>query len=577
MKVTDYIVDTLAKETSCVFGYPGGMVTHLMDSLYKNKNITTQICYNEQGAGFAACGYAATSGKLGVAFATSGPGATNLLTALCHAQFESLPVLFITGQVNTDEAKGDLPVRQKGFQETDIVSMVRNVTKYATYVSSAKDLPTVLATAIRIAKDGRAGAVLLDIPMNVQRAEVDISQIAEDNSNSMKSNAQTNTQKTLDILLENLSLAKKPLILAGNGLKVSGQAENFRNIVESLPTPIVSSMTAVDILANSENHLGFIGAYGHRAANIAVHKCDFLISFGSRLDCRQTGADLKRFAPEAKLLRFDIDENEFTCKVKQDQIEICADLRELMPLLARMVTENKSVFHVAKFAKWLDNCKSMQARLQSEVKDETPANEIVRKISRLIPEGAIITTDVGQNQVWVAQSFEFKSGQKMLTSGGHGAMGFSLPAAIGAYYATKRKVYAFTGDGGLQMNIQELQWLKREQIPVKVIVLNNNSLGMIRHFQEMYFESEFSYTVKDRGYTAPNFAKIAAGYDIRGCEIQNVDVLGQIDFWHNDEPAVFDVSIGEVTYVQPKIVFGEPLYNQEPRLPHKLLQELIDN
>ena len=350
MKATDYIVREFVKRgVEVVFGYPGGMVTHLTDSLYKFSKdglITTKICCHEQGAGFAACGYAAASGKVGVAFATSGPGATNLITAICHAYFESVPVVFITGQVNTYESRGELglSVRQKGFQETDIIEMVKGVTKYAEYIDNVSKLPDGLNKAFTIASNGRPGAVLLDIPMNVQRGEIQERQtrakpegrallIRRANLDVGKSEIKPSNNSTGEFLIKNddfsafdiikkeLKRSKRPVILAGNGINSTNMRCFFKRFAENIKLPFISSMLAVDLFDEDfSEYYGFIGAYGSRTANMIVSQCDLLISLGSRLDSRQTGAMLAEFAPNARLIRVDIDDNELAYRIKPDEI-----------------------------------------------------------------------------------------------------------------------------------------------------------------------------------------------------------------------------------------------------------------
>ncbi|MCL2070622.1 MAG: thiamine pyrophosphate-binding protein [Oscillospiraceae bacterium] len=577
MKATDYIVEFLVKKgVQAVFGYPGGMVTHLMDSLYKASGISTKICCHEQGAGFAACGYAAAGGKPGVAFATSGPGATNLITAICHAYFESVPVVFITGQVNTYESRGEfnLRVRQKGFQETDVVQMVSGVTKYAEYVDDVSKLPQCLEKAFQIAVSGRPGAVLLDIPMNVQRSQVEFN---IDCDSGVDITSEVEAAKAIADLERELKSAKRAVILAGNGINSVGERDNFKRFAKTheLKIPFVTSMIAVDLFsADFKGCYGFIGAYGSRCANMIVSQCDLLISIGSRMDNRQTGADITKFAPKAKIIRIDTDVEELKYKIKPDEMQINADLRDVMPLLSE--TEF-SPYENDDWESWRLQCDYYREKLNDSGIDDYRVNKLIEDISLLIPDDTFLAADVGQNQVWLAQSFKFKERQRMLFSGGHGAMGFSLPAAIGACYSLpKRNVYSFSGDGGLQMNIQELQFIRSENLPVKIFVLNNSSLGMIRCFQEMYFDSIYSYTVKGGGYTSPDFIEVAKAYGIDAFRIKSAAELEKhknrlID----NTPVLFDVDIGDRTYVTPKLAYNKPVYDQDPPIERALLEELL--
>ena len=556
MKASDYIVEYLLRQNiTDVFGYPGGMVTHLMDSLSKFP-IKTHVAYHEQGAAFAACGYAQTTGKVGVAYATSGPGATNLITGICNAYFDSIPTLFITGQVNTFEYKGELGVRQRGFQETDIVSIVSPVTKYAVRITDATKLKWYLDYAFYIAQEGRRGPVLLDIPMDIFRADID--------PQSMEGFEAPvyNRDTSFDKLKEALSKASRPVILAGSGIKTSNAADKFNEVIRKHDIPVVTTMLAVDTAKDS---YGFIGAYGTRTANFIVAKSDLVISLGARLDVRQTGARRENFAPDAVIVRVEIDAGELSLRVHDDEIQIHADVNDVLDTLLEADTRD--------LTGWNDVCRKIREELK-DIDDRLP-NKYVSRISELIPENSVITTDVGQNQVWVAQSFKVKDGQRIFFSGGHGAMGYSLPAAIGCALADGKAVYSFQGDGGIQMNIQELQTIARENLPVKIILFNNSALGMIRHFQEMYFEDNYVQTVPSGGYTVPDFGAIAAAYKIPYKCIGKVEDVDD-SLFDAEGPQFVEVRITEPTYVYPKLEYGKPNQDQEPLLDRKRYSYIME-
>ena len=565
MKASDYIVEYLiGKGITDVFGYPGGMVTHLMDSFCKyDGKISAHVSYHEQGAAFAACGYAQTSGKPGVAYATSGPGATNLVTGICNAFFDSIPTVFITGQVNASESKGKLSVRQRGFQETDIVSIVRPVTKYAKYIENIGMLPACLDEAFESACTGRMGPALLDIPMNIFKEEIASGALKNLTKTSHKDKNQTESIKK--ILSEALKSSRKPCVLIGNGVKIAGCEEKLRACIDRAGIPSVSSMLAFDALKSSPNFYGFIGAYGTRTGNFIAAKSDLIISVGARMDIRQVGVRRDQFAPEAKIIRVDADEGELDYQVHQDEVHIHADVNSFCAALEEIDPN-------ADYSSWSMICREIKSLLQ--YKDSNTANDLIRQISSAVPENTVITTDVGQNQVWIAQSFQVKEGQKVLFSGGHGAMGFSLPAAIGAFYgAAKDDVLCITGDGGMQMNIQELQFIARERLPIKIIVLNNNSLGMIRHFQEMYFEGNYFQTKPEGGYTAPNFSKIGNAYGIHSTQIRAGEEIG--DLFASDQPELLEIIIDGDTYVTPKLEFGKPNQDQEPLIERELYDYIM--
>lgn len=569
MKVSDYIVEYLIeKNVKDVFGYPGGMVTHFMDSLSKYQDsVTAHVMYHEQGAAFAACGNAQASGNFGVAYATSGPGATNLITGICNAYFDSIPVLFITGQVNSFETKGDIPVRQRGFQETDIVSMVKNVTKYAVRVRNEQDIKMHLDCAVTSAMSGRKGPVLLDIPMNIFRVEVKKDQLKGYGMEAENTESRISDEdKTL--LEESILTSKRPVILLGNGIKNAGVEKKVREVIKKFGIPAVSTMLAMDVLPSSEGSYGFIGAYGHRAANFIVAKSDLVLTLGARLDVRQVGAIRENFAPDSKIIRVDIDPGELSYKVHQDEKSICADVKTVIKELEKI-----SGYSQDQWKQWKNVCDKIRMRLSGI--DTNIAQGFLEKIGKYITINSIITTDVGQNQVWAAQFLRVKGQQKILFSGGHGAMGYSLPAAIGAACFSNDVVVSINGDGGFQMNLQELQVISREELPVKIIIFNNHALGMIRHFQEMYFEDNYTQTIRTAGYTVPNFGAIAQAYGLEYHCIEENQELKQ-EWLTNKKACLIEVVLPEKTYVFPKLEYGKPNQDQEPLLDREIFDELME-
>ncbi len=569
MKVSDYIVDFLAVQgVTDVFGYPSGMVTHLMESFSAQEGrIRAHVNYHEQAAAFAACGYAQASGKLGVAYATSGPGATNLITGIANAWFDSIPVLFLTGQVNTFEAKGELAVRQQGFQETDIVSMVRGITKYCTCVTRCEDIRYELEKAWYQANEGRKGPVLLDIPMDVQRGNVDPEELR-----SFLPEEQTAAREQelgLSKLQELLDQARKPVLLLGAGVKLAQAGQEVLDLIRLWNVPVISSMLAFDVMERDDcRYFGFIGAYGDRAANFIVAKSDLILSLGSRLDIRQVGAKREDFAPEAALVRVEIDEGELTRKIKEKEWDICCDIRFFLEKVKESGCRPQRSME-----DWLSVCRMIREKLIGL--DERNPNRLIRRCSEHLPGQIGITADVGQNQVWLAQSFRTKTGQNVFFSGGHGAMGYSLPAAIGVFYGSRRPVVSFNGDGGIQMNLQELQFIVRERLPILIVIVNNASLGMIRHFQEMYFDANYYQTKACGGYTVPDFGKLATAYGIAYCRVDSEEAWDGWE-WNGKEPQVIEICLEDTTYVYPKLEYGRPNQDQEPLLDRTLYQDLME-
>lgn len=567
IKVSDYIVQFLIeKGVTDTFGYPGGSVTNLVDSLHKREEINTHVVYHEQAASFAAAAYAQVSGKIGVAYATGGPGATNLITGIGHAYYDSFPILCLTGNVNTYESKGNRPIRQKAFQESDIISVVKSLTKYCAYVESAEMISYYLEKAYYEAMTGRKGPVLLDLPMNVLREEVELSEMKHFiNDKVIEYDEAEKYKKEVETLLKG---ANRPCFILGNAIKTEHVSDMALSVIEKHKIPYVTSMISFDVLGDHRLNYGFLGAYGSRTANFIASKCDVILAIGTRLDIRQIGVHRDKFAPKAKIVRIDIDDNELEYKVHKDESSYLLHVKDALEVLNQIELEKD-------FSDWLDVCDYIRDKLRGI--DEFLPNSFMKHISRIVPNNALISTDVGQNQVWVAQSFEMKQRQQFLFCGGMGAMGYALPASIGAYYGKEKKDISvcICGDGGFQMNIQELQFIVREQIPIKIFVINNESLGMIRHFQEMYFDGKYYDTKAEGGYTVPSFCNIAHAYGIRSYVINELNEIEQYEQVMQDaDPALFEIIIKEDTYVYPKLEFGKENQDQQPLIDRELYNEL---
>ena len=565
VKISDWIVNFLVKKNiTDVFGYPGGMAVHFMDSLSKNTLINSHVTYNEQGAAFAACSYAQIKNNVGVCFSSSGPGFTNLITGITNAYFDSVPILILTFNVNTYESARYMPIKQKGFQEMDVLSIAKKITKKAYYIEDCDEIPKIFEQAYEIALTGRRGPVLIDIPMNISREFIE-------NSKYSKAlefhNLNINYHEIfLQKFNELIKQSKQPCFIFGNGL-MNINRKLLNSVIDKYKIPVVTSMVAVDLIqTNNPFSYGFLGAYGHRETNFIVAKSDLIISIGSRLDVRQISTNSSNFAPQANLLRIDIDDDELTNKVKNNEIQINIDAIKAIELLL----ENN--IDIPVFNEWINKCNEIKYRLDGH--DDQLGNKYIKELSRHLEADSIITTDVGQNQVWVAQSFEIQSNQRLLFSGNFGSMGYSLPASIGAYYASLKPIYSFNGDGGIQMNIQELQFIGREKLPIKIFILNNNSLGMIRHFQEMYMEENYTLTTKEGGYTNPDFELIAKAYNLDYSKIENLEQIMTLDL-KNQKPEIIEIILPDKTYVFPKLAMQKPNQDQEPLLNRELYDYLM--
>ncbi len=579
MKVSDYIVSFLKEQNiNVIFGYQGGAITHLVNSIGEAKDIEFLQMYHEQAAAFAAEGYARVSGNLGIATATSGPGATNLITGIASAFFDSIPCMYITGQVNTYEYKESIDVRQAGFQETDIVSIVKPITKYAEMVTDPYMIRSNLEKAVDMATKGRPGPVLLDIPMNIQRTEIDEAKLSSYfDSNQDQETKDMEEAKQLEqdckTVLHLLKESNRPVILVGGGIRNSKSEKLLNEFINKTHIPVVSTLMGLDCVPHTqEEFVGFIGAYGNRYANLTIANADLVLVLGSRLTSRQTSTDPKSFARKAKIVHVDIDKNELNRTINSF-MTINSDLKLFIELL------NNYADHKAfqgRYDAWYIKINSYKNQYPSyptqQDMNQIDPNKMMKILSDMIDDKAVICGDVGQNQIWIAQSFALKKDQRLLNCGGMGAMGFALPSAIGAYMASPEStVIAIAGDGGMQINIQELQTIAREKLPIKIFVINNQALGMIRHFQEMYFESKYYGTIE--GYAAPDFVKLGEAYGIASHKITNYDELYAIkDKLKDNRCYIFEIMLGKMTYVIPKLSMGRPIEDQDPIVSREELQ-----
>ena len=566
MKVTDYIIEYIVKQgVTDIFGYPGGVICHFMDSATKyTSDINVHINYHEQAAAFAACGYAQEKCEVGVAFSTSGPGATNLVTGIANAYFDSIPVVFFTGQVDTYGLKGKLPVRQRGFQETDMVSIVKSITKYAVRVDSPENIRYELEKAFYIAKEGNPGPVLIDLPADVQRADVRV-----DSLQGYKGDLSINKfSKEADIILKKLREANRPCLLVGNGIKQSGCKKEIKRIVERLQIPTVFSMPAFDTLSyENKYNYGFIGANGHRYGNFVLGKADLIICLGSRMDLKQEGNDRTKFAAQAEIIRVDIDKNNFQYMVHNNEIQIHADMRLLLPAIEEHITDE-----IKCSEQWNRVCNEIKKTLSNY--DDEEYISLLKNYAESMPDEISMTLDVGQSQVWCAQQIHVKENQSVHMSAGHGTMGYALPAAIGSYYASRKPVVCFNGDGGIQMNIQELQFLAREQLPITVVILNNHALGMIRGFQEANFEANYTQTIEGTGYAVPDFEKIAYAYGMNYKKVLYIDDLSELNTVQG--PSIIEIALPINTSLNPNFGRNGLIQDQRPYIDRKLYDKLME-
>jgi acetolactate synthase I/II/III large subunit len=563
MKTSDYVVSYLYKRgVTHIFEVIGGMITHLIDSAYQHGGLQLVSTHNEQAAAFAADSMGRITGIPGVAMATSGPGAINLLTGIGSCYFDSVPAIFITGQVNLSEQKADRKIRQLGFQETDIVTMAHSITKAAWAVGSVEQVPSLLNEAFLLALSGRPGPVLIDIPMDIQRMDVPANSADLDS----ESHQDFEDLAALDEICNALNQSQKPLILIGGGIHSSRAVSLTRQFVDLLQVPVVNSLMAVDVLPYRHPlRVGLIGSYGNRWANIALGTSDLVIVLGSRLDIRQTGADVEAFQSNRKIFHVDCEIGEINNRIK-GCCPIVADLNSFLSAAIKVVKE----FDPHSHSEWLNTINELRqewpdTREVQGVSGINP-NQLMHEISAVSHEAKAYVIDVGNHQMWAAQSIETDPEQHFITSGGMGSMGFSLPAAIGTSFALQKgPVVQIAGDGGMQMNIQELQTVVQHGLPIKMIVLNNQSYGMVRQFQQSYFHGRYPSTYW--GYSAPDFSKIAKAYGIQSTTITKVTEVsnGLAKLWEKpSEPYLLQVNIDTMANAYPKIAFGYPITQMEP-------------
>jgi acetolactate synthase-1/2/3 large subunit len=583
MKLSDYVIDFTARQgVNHVFEFIGGAITHLIDSIHHREDMECISVHHEQTGAFAAEAYARINGRLGLAMATSGPGALNMVTGIGSCWFDSVPCLFITGQVNTYEYKFDRPVRQIGFQETDIVSVVKPLTKYAVLVTEAESIRYHLEKAVWLAQSGRPGPVLLDIPMNIQRAQIDPDTLAGFLGSAEHAALATVPGIDPDAVRQvaaMIATAQRPVILAGGGVRTAQGTDELQSLVELTGIPVVATLMGLDAVPHDNPaFFGMIGSYGNRFSNMTLANSDLLLILGARLDSRQTGTRPDTFARAATRVHVDIDPNELNAKVQVD-LALQGDVREFLAALNRELAGSAK----PDLKSWYAVINGYRAKYPTYADpEEFPGidpNRFMEILSDRCREGDLISLDVGQNQMWAGQSFRLKKDQRMLISGGMGAMGFALPAALGAAKAVAgRRSLAIAGDGGIQVNIQDLEVIVSRRLPVKVIVLNNNCLGMVRQFQDMYFGGRRQSTVI--GYGCPNLVKIAEAYGLPAFTIDSLETAASVldQALALDGPAYVEVAITQNSCVNPKLVVNRPIEDMSPHLDRKELEDamLID-
>lgn len=537
-----------------IFGYPGGAIMPVFDSLYDfKKEVNHVLVRHEQGATHAAQGYARVSGKVGVALLTSGPGATNAITGIADAMIDSTPLVVITGQVASSLLGSD------AFQETDVVGISQPITKWAYQIRTVEDIPWAVARAFYIASTGRPGPVVLDLAKDAQINTLDYVPHKVEHIRSYIPVPEIDAD-SIAAAAELINSAKKPLALVGQGVILGGAEKELLNLIEKADIPAAFTILGLSSLPSDHPlNVGMLGMHGNVAPNLKTNECDVLIAIGMRFDDRVTG-DLKTYAKQAKVIHFDIDHAEIDKNVLTT-VAVVGDVKETLPAVSKLLKENKHT-------DWREEFKApyeleFEKVIKSELYPETGAlkmGEVVRRVTEATDNDAILVTDVGQNQMMGVRYFKFKQTRSVVTSGGLGTMGFGLPAAIGAKYgAPDRTVCLFVGDGGLQMTIQELGTIMQSDIGVKIILLNNDFLGMVRQWQELFFQERYSETVMKN----PNFIRLAAAYDIPARLVKEREELDDAVAEMLNTPGSFllEVKVEKKGMVYPMIPSGSCVTN----------------
>ncbi|HZF62226.1 MAG TPA: thiamine pyrophosphate-binding protein [Desulfovibrio sp.] len=562
ISVAEYVAKfIISKGVRHFFGYQGSAALKLIDAMC-TEGMTYCQSYHEQAAAFAADGYARISGNIGVAVATSGPGATNLLTGIADAYFDSVPCIFITGQVDCKYLIRDKRIRQSGFQQVDIVSIAQPIVKYAVTVMDPEDIYFELDKAWNIATSGRKGPVLIDIPLDIQFANIENKQI-ENAAPIATMAAIPDVEDVLNVLAN----SNRPLILCGGGVRQANACGLASSIIAATGIPAISTLCGLDATSDI---ISFSGIFGRSDANLLLDNADTILVLGSRLSVHQLGKQVKSF-PRGKLIQIDIDPDGLYKNTLQMQT-IRADLYDFLSQMVALQL-SRSVVSPDRFSCWRAQANIWTQRYADNVLvNGAGANGIdpvlfCRQIYRMMPEDTIYCADVGQNQMWAAQAYIAGGSRRLLNSAGHGSMGFALPAAIGASYAApSRTVVAFIGDGGFQMNLQELQFIHDKNMPILCIVFNNNTLGMMRAQQKKYF-SEHYIGSSTEYYSCVNLKKIADAYGIKYFHVTEHSHVEMLQSFIGKTPCLIEVSLHADAkllnrYDEPEIFSQNSICNQ---------------
>ena len=551
------MLECLKKEgVDTVFGYPGGTVINIYDELFNFKDIRHILPRHEQAGTHAADGYARATGKVGVAIATSGPGATNTVTGIATAYMDSIPMVIVTGQVPTALIGND------AFQEVDIIGITRPCTKHSFLIRDVKDVAMIMKKAFYIARSGRPGPVLVDLPKDVQIAQTEFVYPETVEIRSYKPNLEGHSrqiEKAVGMLLE----SRRPVMYVGGGVVLGNAADELTTLARKLKIPVTTTLMGLGSFpGNDENSLGMLGMHGAYCANMAMTHSDLIVAVGARFDDRVTGK-IATFAPHARIIHIDVDPTSIKKNVRVD-LPIVGDVRDVLSKMLKYLDKQKDKTDgfLAGLTPWHEDIAGWKTKHPLSYKSSSTIIKpqfVIQKLRELSDEDAIISTDVGQHQMWTAQFFQFNKPRTLLSSGGLGTMGYGLPAAMGAQAAFPgRQVISICGDGGVQMNIQEMATLVQNRLPVKIVILNNNFLGMVRQWQELFFDKRYSQTCMELPI---DYIKLAEAYGAKGFHASRPDEVEKViqqGFAH-DGPVIMEFKVAREEKVLPMVPAGASL------------------
>jgi acetolactate synthase-1/2/3 large subunit len=576
MTVAEYILKFLvSKKVSDVFLITGGAISFVVDEFSRNKNIKYKCVAHEQAAAMMADAYSRVGKGLGATMVTSGPGAQNLVTGIACSWFDSIPVIHISGQVNSFELSSShistKKERQVGFQETDFVSIVKPITKFAYQLKNPNEIKYVLEKAFYLANEGRPGPVLIDIPMGFQRSKINLKKLQSFKLPKKKNNKiiLNNIYKVKDLL----NKSTRPILVVGGGIRISKSINELEKFLKKIDVPIVTTWSGLDTIDyNNKNYIGCIGVYGSRAANFAVQNSDLVLNLGSRLDTRITGGKPETFARSAKVVSIDIDEHELN---KQRGLKIYLKINEDLNKFLSTFNLTLKKFKFSASDDWKSICQKWKIKYPNVkniyYKQKKFVNPycFIDRLSKKLNKKDIIITDTGGHLTWTIQAFKVKKGQRVFSAFGNSPMGYAFPAALGASIANKQqRIICIDGDGSIQINIQELQTMVANKLPVKLFVINNDGYGIIKQFQELYLKKRYEASIPSKGVTNPDFNKISNAYGINYSEIKNNKQIDKIlnKVLNSKRPEFINVIIDPNQKIIPKLQFGNPIEDLSPLL-----------